>query len=602
MIAASVAGADEDVFSESVQGIIFGTLSRYESGVMPTWQEMEMALYATYFFGEVLASASGQPKVGLTPSAFVEMSAGVVQTSAKRPVAKLSADVLQSMLLNTLGETIFRLTQSNVASFDHPAVQLQFFECMVRYSNFFAIRPEALQQTLEAFLGERGIHNRRKGVRRRVNYLLARLVRESKSHIPHDLIGTILSNMQDVLVINARLPEVGPNDDALLKATEKPGAFESQMHLYELGGVLLALLNLDPERQAGLLTAVAVPLSSALELAVQRFEGSGSTDLVQVLQAHHLILAMSNLAKGFPDAHSGSFVNQDGSASQWIHTFKTITGHIVAAISSLRRHYIIREAGRSAFARIVSTIGRNALPFVPTLIEAILAEVSSTELIDSLNFLGLIIHRYKNDIRDIMDSLFLGLIERIFYFLNQPITGTDDSMERAELQKAYISLISSLIQADLDAILVSEKNQGQLQTLLQSIVYYAGNASDKICQRAAVGALGNIVFKWGSTMQGFETFIYENMVPLVYETPARSDFDLSDAQSQQVVGELAGLIKKIYATRGEDLINYLVNIYFPRINCPPELAQEMAGTLKSADVKAYRKQILQFVKLSTGRS
>jgi exportin-T len=65
----------------------------------------------------------------------------------------------------------------------------------------------------------------------------------------------------------------------------------------------------------------------------------------------------------------------------------------------------------------------------------------------------------------------------------------------------------------------------------------------------------------------------------------------------QVLGELAGLIKKIYATRGDELLDYLLNVYFPRINCPAEVAREMSAGLKTLDVKAYKRSLGQWCQL-----
>ena len=401
-IVANIASLDEHLFSTAAQRVIFGTLSRYEtastsshpSQQQPTWQEMEMAMYATFFFGEILSSVPGAARSGLTPHAFVNVAELPQQQSGKKAMGKLDQETLRGLPLNILGETISRLIQSTVSSFPHPAVQLQFFECLVRYSAFFSARPELLQQALVPFLDQRGIHHPKKGTRRRLNYLFSRFVRETRQQISEEFIPTILENITDVLAVKARLPQVSEGEDPLLKATEKPGAFDSQLHLFDLSGTLLAILNTHPEKQAAIFPAIVGPLSSGLQDAIQRFESSNRTDLVQVLQAHHLILAMSNLAKGFPDAtHMTS--DDISEAPTWIGAFRSITEQIMAAVSSLRQYFIIRDAGRGAFARIVTTIGRAALPYVPTLLDAILSEMTSAELIDSINFLCLVVNKYK---------------------------------------------------------------------------------------------------------------------------------------------------------------------------------------------------------------
>lgn len=147
---------------------------------------------------------------------------------------------------------------------------------------------------------------------------------------------------------------------------------------------------------------------------------------------------------------------------------------------------------------------------------------------------------------------------------------------------------------------MSTENQGQLQPILQSLVYYAGNAPDKSVQRSAIVTLSNIVVAWGTAMEGFQTFCYDTLVPLIFETPAKPGFDLSDAQTQQVLLDLAGLAKRLYATRGDELLSFLVSGYFPNIHCPSDLAADMAQGLKTLDSKAYRRQLNKFAQASTG--
>lgn len=84
------------------------------------------------------------------------------------------------------------------------------------------------------------------------------------------------------------------------------------------------------------------------------------------------------------------------------------------------------------------------------------------------------------------------------------------------------------------------ENQPQLESVLQSLTYYS-TTSDVANQRAAFGVLARLVSLWGGAgaaasraLPGFERFIYETLVALVFEAPAKSTFDLKDAQSQMV--------------------------------------------------------------------
>ena len=369
---------------------------------------------------------------------------------------------------------------------------------------------------------------------------------------------------------------------------------------------MISLLNHGPNDQVVLLKAISEPLSEQMRQAVQAYQRNPS-DLTSVLQVHHLMLALSSLSKGFPDLNP----NSTSAEPQWVSVFKTITEQVLVSVSSMNQFSVVREAARGAFARMVTTCGKAVLPYIPGLIDALLSEVTSQELVDFVNFLSLVVNKYKDHVKSIVDQLFLILVERIFYFLNQGVSGTDDAVEKSELQKAYMNLLSSMVQSGMEGVFVSDKNAAQLETLLQSVVFYSTN-SDAACQRTAFSVLHRLVGAWAgspndtanstntSALPGFERFIYETLIGLIFEAPAKENFDFRDAQSQIVLGEIATLAKTIYAKRGQEMINYLLQVYLPGINCPAELAGDFAQNLKTLDAKAFKRYLEGFIGKSRG--
>ncbi len=609
VIVGGIAAIDDKLFSSSVAQLVLSTFASFEASAAGTgpqlsWQQIELALYVILFYGDVMTTATAAPKVGLSPATFVQST----EPGSKGRAPKLGNDALAALPLSNLGEMVQKLVLSNVSSFPHPAVQLQFFECLVRYSNFFAARSGCVSDALPAFLDWRGVHHEKLGVRKRVNYLLYRFVRDLRAvaGVPSDYVQQLLQGLQDLLVVRAELPEVSPDEDPLVKATAPAGQFDSQLYLFETSGMLLSLLNNAPNDQVALLKAISEPLSEQMRQAVQAFQRNPS-DLTSVLQVHHLMLALSSLSKGFPDVNP----NSSQPEPQWVGVFKTITEQVLVSISSMNQFSVVREAARGAFARMVSTCGKAVLPYIPGLIDALLSEVTSQELVDFVNFLSLVVNKYKDDVKSIVDQLFLILVERIFFFLNQSVTGTDDAVQKSELQKAYMNLLSSMVQSGMEGVFISDKNAAQLETVLQSVVFYSTN-SDTACQRTAFAILHRLVSAWAGSnsdaangtastaLPGFERFIYETLIGLIFEAPAKEGFEFRDAQAQIVLGEIATLAKTIYLKRGDEMINYLLQVYFPGINCPPELAQEFAQNLKVFDAKPFKKYLEAFIVKSRG--
>lgn len=130
-------------------------------------------------------------------------------------------------------------------------------------------------------------------------------------------------------------------------------------------------------------------------------------------------------------------------------------------------------------------------------------------------------------------------------------------------------------------------------------MYYA-SAGDRGTQRGAVLCLTSIVGAWGVSVPGFETYLYERIVPVAFEAPATAGFDLADAQAQQVLTDLAALVRKAHGARGDELTAFLGTQYLPSIQCPDALAATVVASLASPDPKAFRRALLAFAQASQG--
>lgn len=587
----AIAAIDEALVSTTIHALIANTLATSAPNELP-WEQAEVCLYAAFSCGEILSSVRGN-KVGLGPHSFVQVPA----EPGKPRNVRLALSVYQSQPPNTLGEILQQLFRSQIGAHTHPVVQLQYFETVVRYATSFVLWPDMLPGVLEAFLGERGLRQLHLGMRRRINYLFYRFVKDTRTAIPSEFVPKLLESMQDVLAVQATLPAVGPDEDPLQRATEKASAFDSQLYLFDTCGLLMAQLGHMGDTQVLLFKTMTQPLSAQLQQSVHAFTADPS-QLQSVLQVHHLFLAISTIAKGFPD-----YDPSRATTPPWIDEVKPLSEQIVQATTALNGFLIVREAARGAFARFVASAGPVVLPYIPTLVRALVHEVTEAELVDLLHFVNLLMHKYKENVRAVLDELFSVLVTRIFSFLNQGVHGTDDMVRRADTERAYFALINALLTAGLDGILVSESNQNQLETVLQSHVYYAENG-EPMTQRAALGVLTRLVPLWGSYegkgLPGFEQFLYETVLPLVFQVPAKPSFDTSDAQSQLVLAELSALLKALFLARGDEFLQYLTTVYLPGAQCPPALAMELAEKVQTQDAKALKRFLSTFIASSRG--
>lgn len=136
-------------------------------------------------------------------------------------------------------------------------------------------------------------------------------------------------------------------------------------------------------------------------------------------------------------------------------------------------------------------------------------------------------------IHNIMDELLIPLIKRVFDFLNTSPSGTDEAVLLVDLRKAYINFITGLFNAQLESVLVSERNVGYLNTILQTLMHFAKDNNDPTVQKMAFGVFMKMVTSWGSgaNIAGFSQFVYNELVPATFTVPTHASFNVADGQS-----------------------------------------------------------------------
>ena len=78
--------------------------------------------------------------------------------------------------------------------------------------------------------------------------------------------------------------------------------FDSQLYLFESAGILISLTYKNPGKSEALLLSVVEPLLDDLSRSLQAIKGP--QDAQPILKVHHIIMALGNVAKGFPETPS----------------------------------------------------------------------------------------------------------------------------------------------------------------------------------------------------------------------------------------------------------------------------------------------------------
>ena len=164
---------------------------------------------------------------------------------------------------------------------------------------------------------------------------------------------------------------------------------------------------------------------------------------------------------------------------------------------------------------------------------------------------------------DVLDELIGPLNMHISTLLSQPISGTDDQRTHLDTKRAYLSLLNAIMTGRLDGVFTSERkssgsdacevtkwaigNASSFLHLIETLLRLAEDISDPASQRTAITFLGRSVAVWGQPilqgpggakaqegLPGFETFIYDRLVPAMFLVPSQPGFNAKDGQMTTV--------------------------------------------------------------------
>jgi exportin-T len=321
---------------------------------------------------------------------------------------------------------------------------------------------------------------------------------------------------------------------------------------------------------------VTEPLFGDLQQHIARAKHG---DAQALLQIHHMLMALGTVAYGVADATPGAGA---GSAKQQVQIiteeekvlseqFARVAEAVLIALRELHSHADIRQSARSAFSRLIGVLGAAVLPQLPQWIEGLLSSSSSNdEMALFLRLLDQVIFGFKAEIYDVLNQLLTPLLERCLAGLAEPLNGTDDVVQMAELRREYLSFLNNLLTNNLEGVFISSQNQGYFERLVSSILGLACHVdSNTANNRLAFGIMARMATIWGGpdvatisatpsapsgspspVIPGFDAFLIEHFHGASWKVLENPQFRASDAQAKQLLAEVAALEQTVYLKTG----------------------------------------------------
>ncbi|QYS98278.1 Exportin-T [Trichoderma simmonsii] len=583
----TIAAIDQNLYMDVLSNLVATTFQTLDqAGSHMDWRDLDLALHEMYLFGELAL-----PNQGL---------------GTKNQPSSAASERLVVMMQ--------KMVESGIANFSHPAILLQYMEICVRYCAVFETHSQYIPQVLENFV--RLVHHNHVRIKTRSWYLFHRFIKQLRSRVGN-VAETVIQSIGDLLPIKAEVPGEDADDDMSSDESDHSAdaLFTSQLYLFEAIGCISSTHSTPAENQALYARSVMDPLFQDMEVHLPRAKGG---DAQATLQIHHIVMALGTLAHGFSDWTPGSTSsNQHGGPPDKLVSdeFSRAAEAILIALRELNSSAEIRTACRSAFSKLLGVLGAAVLPQLPKWIEGLLSQSSSKdEMAMFLRLLDQVVFGFKSEIYDVLNMLLTPLLQRIFGGLGEPISGTDDEIQLAELRREYLSFIQIILNNGLEGVLISETNQGFFEPMIASILELAKTLDGNLGpSRLAFTIMARISSLWGGpdvatisreptaptgspnpAIPGFDHFMMDRFHSTCWEVMRNPSFKPStDAQTKQVLTEIAALEQTIYTKTGDMFIQQMQNELFPSLGINgDDFLRSLTTSTDKRQFSTYLQQLL----------
>eukprot|EP00850_Spirogloea_muscicola_P015251 SM000115S23930 [mRNA] locus=s115:316090:322671:+ [translate_table: standard] len=475
------------------------------------------------------------------------------------------------------------LLDASIPCHTHRLVALGYLETIVRYVRYVQQESTYIPLVLSAFLGDKGIHHPNVNVSSRASYLFMRTVKALRVQlIPY--IETILQSLQDVLatIMTTQAKHVSPS-------TKADSIMDKRLYTYEAVGLLMGLEELSSEKQATYLSAILVPLCRQVDITLATVTVEdlvGPPEVVWALQ--QVISAISHLSKGF-----GERLTTD-SRPELGALFKQSLDMVLRVLQTFPKSKILRSKIISFLHRMVETLGCSILPLLPSAIEQLLLECEAKDMVEFIQFVNQLMNRFKVGVTSILDAILRPTIARVFFLLppaglqEGPGSITEEQRELKELQRIYFTFLNTITMNSLSSVFVSLQNGQVLNQVINTLVEASSSHHDVLVRKVCIQTLAKLIAEWCGDVSepekvpGFRRFVIETIAGQCCIYPLlQGNFDLKDANTVSLFGEMALAQKALYEKCGQEFLLHMATVVLPAVHCPPDMAEQYCLHLQS---------------------
>eukprot|EP01124_Arcella_intermedia_P009126 TRINITY_DN1589_c0_g1_i1.p1 TRINITY_DN1589_c0_g1~~TRINITY_DN1589_c0_g1_i1.p1 ORF type:complete len:1014 (-),score=154.42 TRINITY_DN1589_c0_g1_i1:127-2721(-) len=464
--------------------------------------------------------------------------------------------------------SIHMFTRKNLAGHPHRVVSGMYFDIVHRYAKFLGGDIETLKPVLVSILDNRGIRHHHPAVRAKCCDVFMRLSRSLRSELT-PLLPLIISTVKDLITF--------PESGLLLD-------IDDRLNLFEGLGVLVGYLIAQPSPKS--LAELEVHMENLLKPLIDHIQIIVTQELwnkdTQEFPKYttwlsELIEATATFSKGFPSCTDKPNIIIEKYYTKTLELVLTTLQKVQFPVTRL-----LRDKSILFMHRMMQCLGSPILTYLPLIISVFIVNCEIAEMMQFLILINQLLSTFKEKVSEILDALFLPLVNKIFSILsaasNQLVSPrSEEERELNDLKKQYYQFLNSIFLNNLVTIFLSPTNAPKFQDIFQTIVDGCKNFPDPNIQKISFNMLRKFMSNTPIYLPFKQIFVsnmngigIQSMVKISFEVPWDPRFNLDDAVTATVFVEICSLLIDIYTFSGNSFIEYLCQGVLPSLNCPPE--------------------------------
>lgn len=487
-----------------------------------------------------------------------------------------------------LGELVPMLLSARFSCHSHRIVALVYLETVTRYMKFVLDNTQYIPNVLSVFLDERGIRHPNVNVGKRASYLFMRAVKLLKAKLV-PFIDTILQNLQDTLARYTCLEL--PSKELKCSGTEDGS------HAFEAIGLLIGMEDVPLEKQSEYLAALLTPLCQRVEALLLESKSQGIDEFSpNVMRFQQIIMALNAVSKGFGERLVRTTRPTIGIM------FKQTLDILLQVLVAFPNIKPLRNKITSYLHRMVDILGPSVFPYLPMALNQLLLESEPKDMVEFLVLINQIICKFNTSVSSLLEEIFPIITSKLFNTLSKdmfssgPGSNTEEIRELQELQRTLYTFLHAMALNNLSSVFLAPKSRRFLDAIMQLVLSTSCIHKDSTVRKMCVQILVKLMKDWSEgtngeeKVPGFQRFIIEEFASkcCLYSV-LDSSFELRDANTLVLFGEIVMAQKVMCEKFGSDFLLHFVSNTLPSVHCPQEMAEQYYQKFQQdSDIKSLK--------------